>query len=82
MTEGSRRFARALFSRNFTCAKFRENKTLAKIFEFTLVFGGYGYYSKHCFLSGWLARTRTCTVLKNVSKAYRGYPDQTASSAV
>ena len=31
-------FCKGLFSRNFTCAKFCENKTLAKIFEFTVIY--------------------------------------------
>ena len=35
-TKGSRHFTRVLFSRNFAYAKFRENKTLAKISEFTV----------------------------------------------
>ena len=30
-------FARVLFSRNFAYAKFRKNKTLAKIFKFTVI---------------------------------------------
>ena len=36
MTEIFRLFARILFSRNFAYAKFRENKTLVKISEFTV----------------------------------------------
>ena len=35
-TESFLHFARILFSRNFEHAKFRENKTLAKISEFTV----------------------------------------------
>ena len=30
-------FARVLFSRSFASAKFRENKTFAKIFKFTVI---------------------------------------------
>ena len=36
-TERSRHFTRVLFSRNFAYAKFRENKTLEKISEFTVL---------------------------------------------
>ena len=36
-TERLRQFVRILFSRNFAYAKFRENKTLAKISEFTVM---------------------------------------------
>ena len=37
MTESFRHFARVLFSRNFAHAKFRENRILAKISEFTVI---------------------------------------------
>ena len=33
-------FRKGLFSRNFASAKFRKNKTLAKISEFTLIWAG------------------------------------------
>ena len=36
MAERFLHFARILFSQNFAYAKFRENKTLAKISEFTV----------------------------------------------
>ena len=40
-------FHEGLFSRNFAYAKFRENKTLAKIYEFTVC-------NKHQNLTNWL----------------------------
>ena len=42
MTELFRHFAMILFTRNFAYAKFRDNKTLAKISELTV---GFGFYS-------------------------------------